>query len=367
MSQRPITAKIDTGLSKSVGARQTSNLSRKSSHTVTNVPTSSRLPVPQRPKSASHCCGATDSPGKRPWSNSVLIENKPSTGSFTKNDAKPSPNRKLGYIPPYIRKRRSSTSVDKVKVEDRLEDETPPPLVPSENGQHNPERRLLRQRTFDQKERQQLEEALKELTEEKKMLEAQNQWLKEESESRQQIIGTENQRNKQLEAMIREMSEAMTRLQCEQLASKETVEELSPTRNELMEQIDALKAKNESLRKEMESLQIQSFEDIVSKKENPEEKKLDETKMIGLLQRDLQKYRMARQKLKEIIQSLVVENQQLRDSIANHRNEGSTKWGQRVGHGSGDEEVVDRTDFFENFRKHKREQQKLIEVKKYNS
>ncbi|XP_021696885.1 spindle assembly abnormal protein 6 homolog [Aedes aegypti] len=374
MSHRPVSAKIDTGLPKSVRERQISNLSRKSSQTVANKPTNARVSLPQRPKSASHCCGATDSPGKRPWSNSVLIDSKFPNGSCCKNDAnKPSPNHKLGHIPAYIRKMRSSSSFQQARIEDRLEDESPPPLVPSEKVLHFPERRLLRQRTFNQKEHQQLEEALKELTEEKKMLEAQNQWLKEESESRLQIIGTESERNKQLEAQIREMSEAMVRLQSEQKTVNEIDSESSPSREELMERVHGLQAENESLRKEMEELHIQSCEDIMNQKQDPEKESNDqsECKTIGLLQRDLEKYRMARKKLKEIIQTLMVENHRLRSSLENHCIEGSLKEElvevEQPVKNDNEEEVVRRVDFFEDLRKEKRTQQKLIEVKKYNS
>ncbi|XP_065095615.1 uncharacterized protein LOC135717454 [Ochlerotatus camptorhynchus] len=265
------------------------------------------------------------------------------------------------------------------KTEDRLEDEAPPPLVPSEIG--HTEKRLQREGTFNRKDddkgeivptdvEKQLEDTLRDLTEEKQMLLAQNQWLQEESASRLKIIETESQRNKQLEITLQQMTEKMDRMRSE-IAGTESIAELHRNRDELRRQVENLITENASLRKENETFRKQQSEDILCLEEDFEPNQPNPT--IEHLERNLKKYRAARRKLKGVIEKLISENHRLRESIENHRNEGSFAENDAVGMKvnpldgdvSEDEEIINRTNYFEERRKQKRSQQKCIDVRKY--
>ncbi|XP_062551141.1 uncharacterized protein LOC134216206 [Armigeres subalbatus] len=138
--------------------------------------------------------------------------------------------------------------------EGRLEDETPPPFVPSDDGRH--EKWLLRQRTFDQERRQQLEMTMKELSRQKKMLEATNQRLRMESKSQLNISAT---------------------------IDKDSLEEEKGDDYEINIRTD----------------------------------RQYEIKLLSQLQKRLLKYRMDRNELEEMILKQKIENQLLKASIAN--------------------------------------------------
>lgn len=339
-----------------------------------------------RPKSASHCCGATSPPERRPWSSSVYIDRKSSIGQSDKLLPNSLSNRKLGHIPAYIKKRRSTASLDKTcdqsKSEERLEDEAPPPLVPSEIERAT--KPLPKEGTFNKPDRdeeetvpkeicKQLEDKLRDLTEEKQMLLAQNQWDQEELASRSQIIETQRQRNRQLETALRQTAEEMDQMRNVLICTAD-FEQLRQDRDRLKAQVEKLTTENDSLRKENETFRKQNSGDMLCLEEDPEPNQPNPT--VEILERNLEKYRAARRVLKGVIEKLIMENHRLRESMENHRNEGSFVENlgaaknadkQDKGDSEDEEEIVNRAEHFEQRRKQKRSQQKCIDVRKYES
>ncbi|XP_062551149.1 uncharacterized protein LOC134216215 [Armigeres subalbatus] len=355
---RQMTApKIKTG--KSTREPKLSNMSNKNLSPSATSAGRSRTQIP-RPKSASFSYEATKSEDRRPWTNSVLIE--PRSSSREKVEPKSNLDHKLGYIPSYIRKKKSTISIDKSPVStEKGENEKQPVQIP---------------KCTSRAELQKQTEELKDWKEKYRMLEEQNLFLKDESESWQEIIAAKNEEIKNLENIIQEMSEEQLNLRNE-LKHKEKIVEPSPTRNDLFEQNDSLLMENDYLKRNNNALLVEienlkkHLDEIRSKADEELVESRAEKMLIGKLEKHNQMYRASRIKLKKIIHNLKTDNHRLRSAIEQYPADGwfvlekeSGKKGHQIGD-CGEEAIVDRTVYFEGARQQKRSKQNVIEVKKY--
>lgn len=231
---------------------------------------------------------------------------------------------------------------------------------------------------------QQLEEELQALREKYRILEAQKQCLSDDSYSWRELIEGERLRNKQLEDRIREISEELFRQRSE-LPCEEQSNEPNPSRKELEKQIESLLAENkclkeqidvllveiESLRKEIDKVSSRLSNVSAEQMEYSEQSENKKKSSIEKLEKYIEKYQASRLKLKGIIQDLITENNRLRAMIGSHSTEEgligekvNVKDGQHIGH-SGEGEIINRTDYFDDLRNQKRKPHKVIEVKKY--
>ncbi|XP_058827373.1 chromosome partition protein Smc-like [Topomyia yanbarensis] len=346
MFRKTSTSKIDTGIGKKAirtAPNGTLSLSRPASRG------SSNQKQTERPKSAGHCCQSSTQQQlpRRPWTSSVAVEPK----KLIPNQ----PSRIPGYRPAYLRAKKSLVSngsggaPDDVECLPQLEDEHPPALVPSELSRQTT---FVQQRSEDQPKntafnelipkdldcegvkRKEMQKELEKTVQKLYELEIENLELKRSIAWSQTALEQRDDRIRELEGFMVDVRVELFRL-CSALESRELeneelkkrlteakdTEELNSKILQLTAELTRLREENETLRKLQNHFDTdfkEIDEELITPGELPDgsvEPSSEHGRQqiaIDRLERKLNKYRVARAKLRDMLDLLTEDNHRLR-------------------------------------------------------